>query len=102
MAPRTRVLTSFPPLATVQQPATQNHHQPITMADDEDIAALVIDNGSGMCKGTFRFATAVALRLDLLMARANVSFGRLLAVKRNYRGDSVTRVRSGHQLQDLR
>jgi hypothetical protein len=21
------------------------------MADDEDIAALVIDNGSGMCKG---------------------------------------------------
>lgn len=22
------------------------------MADDEDIAALVIDNGSGMCKGT--------------------------------------------------
>ena len=34
------------------------------MADDEDIAALVIDNGSGMCKGTLRFATAVALRLD--------------------------------------
>lgn len=29
------------------------------MADDEDIAALVIDNGSGMCKGkqhnTFSF-----------------------------------------------
>jgi len=28
------------------------------MADDEDIAALVVDNGSGMCKGkdvfTFR------------------------------------------------
>jgi hypothetical protein len=23
-----------------------------TMSDDEDIAALVIDNGSGMCKGT--------------------------------------------------
>jgi len=23
------------------------------MADDEDIAALVIDNGSGMCKGKF-------------------------------------------------
>lgn len=23
------------------------------MADDEDIAALVIDNGSGMCKGEF-------------------------------------------------
>jgi hypothetical protein len=22
------------------------------MADEEDIAALVIDNGSGMCKGT--------------------------------------------------
>ena len=39
-------------------------HLPITMADDEDIAALVIDNGSGMCKGTLRFATAVALRLD--------------------------------------
>jgi hypothetical protein len=24
-----------------------------TMAEDEDIAALVIDNGSGMCKGRF-------------------------------------------------
>jgi hypothetical protein len=24
------------------------------MADDEDIAALVIDNGSGMCKGTIQ------------------------------------------------
>ena len=24
------------------------------MADDEDIAALVIDNGSGMCKGTLQ------------------------------------------------
>jgi hypothetical protein len=24
------------------------------MADDEDIAALVVDNGSGMCKGTCR------------------------------------------------
>ena len=24
------------------------------MADEEDIAALVIDNGSGMCKGEFR------------------------------------------------
>jgi hypothetical protein len=23
------------------------------MAEDEEIAALVIDNGSGMCKGTF-------------------------------------------------
>ena len=23
------------------------------MADDEDIAALVVDNGSGMCKGKF-------------------------------------------------
>jgi len=29
-------------------------NQPATMADDEDIAALVIDNGSGMCKGTWR------------------------------------------------
>lgn len=24
------------------------------MADEEDIAALVIDNGSGMCKGKFK------------------------------------------------
>jgi hypothetical protein len=24
-----------------------------TMAEDEEIAALVIDNGSGMCKGEF-------------------------------------------------
>ena len=23
------------------------------MADDEDIAALVVDNGSGMCKGGY-------------------------------------------------
>lgn len=26
------------------------------MSDDEEIAALVIDNGSGMCKGMFLFA----------------------------------------------
>ena len=25
-----------------------------TMAEDEEIAALVIDNGSGMCKGAFK------------------------------------------------
>jgi hypothetical protein len=25
----------------------------INMADDEDIAALVVDNGSGMCKGAY-------------------------------------------------
>jgi hypothetical protein len=29
-----------------------NKHNKATMSDDEDIAALVIDNGSGMCKGT--------------------------------------------------
>lgn len=29
------------------------------MADDEDIAALVVDNGSGMCKGEFCFDTHV-------------------------------------------
>ena len=28
-----------------------NNKQTIKMADDEDIAALVVDNGSGMCKG---------------------------------------------------
>lgn len=35
------------------------------MADEEDIAALVIDNGSGMCKGKFRcweVPLAVAVR----------------------------------------
>jgi len=32
------------------------------MADEEDIAALVIDNGSGMCKGKFsRDNAAVAV-----------------------------------------
>jgi hypothetical protein len=31
-----------------------------TMSDDEDIAALVIDNGSGMCKGMLQ---------DLLLLR---------------------------------
>ena len=29
------------------------------MADDEDIAALVIDNGSGMCKGTMQICLNV-------------------------------------------
>jgi hypothetical protein len=32
----------------------QIHSQTYTMSDDEDIAALVIDNGSGMCKGMIR------------------------------------------------
>ena len=27
------------------------------MADDEDIAALVVDNGSGMCKGELDFVS---------------------------------------------
>ena len=26
------------------------------MSDDEDIAALVVDNGSGMCKGKIKLA----------------------------------------------
>ena len=32
------------------------------MADDEDIAALVVDNGSGMCKGMFFFSLLVGCR----------------------------------------
>ena len=28
-------------------------HAPATMADEDEIAALVIDNGSGMCKGGY-------------------------------------------------
>ena len=35
------------------------------MADDEDIAALVIDNGSGMCKGVLRICS---LEIDALRA----------------------------------
>ena len=31
------------------------------MADEEDIAALVIDNGSGMCKGRLFVAIAASL-----------------------------------------
>ena len=34
------------------------------MADDEDIAALVIDNGSGMCKGTIRRVAVCAFALE--------------------------------------
>ena len=33
------------------------------MADDEDIAALVVDNGSGMCKGKKELNTIVLCRL---------------------------------------
>jgi hypothetical protein len=32
------------------------------MADDEDIAALVVDNGSGMCKGTFDLILSLSSR----------------------------------------
>jgi hypothetical protein len=39
------------------------------MADDEDIAALVVDNGSGMCKGTF----VMLLLLDKFECRALVA-----------------------------
>jgi hypothetical protein len=28
------------------------------MADDEDIAALVVDNGSGMCKGKLAMSSS--------------------------------------------
>jgi hypothetical protein len=35
------------------------------MADDEDIAALVVDNGSGMCKGKSK-AAEVASNCDQL------------------------------------
>ena len=42
----------------VQQPTTTTSHplhnnKLITMADEDEIAALVIDNGSGMCKGGY-------------------------------------------------
>ncbi|MGK3746609.1 MAG: hypothetical protein ACI90V_013472 [Bacillariaceae sp.] len=30
------------------------------MSDDEDIAALVVDNGSGMCKGKIKLAFDIA------------------------------------------
>jgi hypothetical protein len=33
------------------------------MSDDEDIAALVIDNGSGMCKGTSKVAFGTTMRV---------------------------------------
>jgi hypothetical protein len=43
-------------LSAIINSAALLHHAPpkstnATMADEEDIAALVIDNGSGMCKG---------------------------------------------------
>ena len=37
-----------PPASQLQTPPT-----PTTMADDEDVQALVVDNGSGMCKAGF-------------------------------------------------
>jgi len=46
--------TAIDPVFYLQQPKQQ-----ATMADDEDIAALVIDNGSGMCKGTCVLVVAV-------------------------------------------
>jgi len=38
------------------------------MAEDEDIAALVIDNGSGMCKG-------MIILEDVVLACACLAFG---------------------------
>jgi hypothetical protein len=37
------------------QPTNLSKLATTTMSDEEDIAALVIDNGSGMCKGTSLF-----------------------------------------------
>lgn len=42
-------------IVRTKQPSTPTlprYLRKFTMADEEDIAALVIDNGSGMCKGT--------------------------------------------------
>jgi hypothetical protein len=51
------------------------------MADDEDIAALVIDNGSGMCKGT-DFILFGQFRLDgFLNSRWGVGCDRLVWTK---------------------
>ena len=51
------------------------------MADDEDIAALVIDNGSGMCKGAYLLAKIVSVAVDfrglLLDADVCLAIGRL-------------------------
>lgn len=37
------------------------------MADEEDIAALVIDNGSGMCKGRLFVAITACFWLNLIL-----------------------------------
>ena len=39
--------------SSLLEPDKPHTQQLNNMADDEDIAALVIDNGSGMCKGEF-------------------------------------------------
>jgi hypothetical protein len=39
------------------------------MSDDEDIAALVIDNGSGMCKGKLHFLHAICFHRLVVFCR---------------------------------
>lgn len=50
-----RATIPFDLSAIINSAALLHHSTPnstnATMADEEDIAALVIDNGSGMCKG---------------------------------------------------
>ena len=46
--------------------------------DDEDIAALVVDNGSGMCKGTLDVAPSfVSLDVDVPIHRGLSVYSRL-------------------------
>jgi hypothetical protein len=46
------------------------------MADDEDIAALVIDNGSGMCKGKSTFTRPLVLPRDPIKQALRVMYTR--------------------------
>ena len=43
------------------------------MSDDEDIAALVVDNGSGMCKGEQRFVGHFRTMLLMTTTTANTT-----------------------------
>jgi hypothetical protein len=50
------------------------------MADEEDIAALVIDNGSGMCKGKIHMCLNVFDCLERSFMKVGVALGHSLSV----------------------
>ena len=50
------------------------------MADEEDIAALVIDNGSGMCKGKIQMCLNVFDWVEVFFITGGVALGQELSV----------------------